>query len=266
VLTKRLIACLDVVNGAVTKAVQFQDNIYVAPAAEVAADLYEQGIDEIIFYDIKASAEKRMIDLDTVRAVAKRVFVPFTVGGGLASLDAMHQALKAGAEKISVDSMAVRNPKIISEGARAFGRQCIVLSMQVKRVSKSAKIPSGFEIAIDGARVFTGMDAVEWAKRGEELGAGEICVNSIDNDGGMAGYDLELLNAIGGAVSVPFIASGGAGTVQHIADCFTQTEATAGIISSMLYSPRAARNYKVSELKAELLARKLPVRPPVELL
>jgi imidazole glycerol-phosphate synthase subunit HisF len=262
-LTNRLIACLDVVKGNVTKAVGFQDNLHVAPAVDVAADLYEQGIDEIIFYDIHASAERRSIDLDTVRGVAKRVFVPFTVGGGLKSLEDMHAALKAGAEKVSVDSMAVRNPHIIAEGAKAFGRQCIVLSMQVKRVPKTAKIPSGFEIAIDGARTFTGLDAVEWAKRGEGLGAGEICVNSIDNDGGMAGYDLELLNAIGGAVRVPFIASGGAGAVSHVAELFRTTESTAAIISSMLYSPRTTRHFTVSEIKAELLAQKLPVRPLV---
>lgn len=149
-LTKRLIACFDVKNRMVTKAHQFQDNIDIAPAEEVAKKIYEEQIDEIIFYDILASAEKRPIDLDMVRRVAREVFVPFTVGGGIRSLNDMFQVLKAGAEKISIDSMAVRNPQIITQGALAFGRQCMVLSMQVKHVGVSDKIPSGYEIAIDG--------------------------------------------------------------------------------------------------------------------
>ena len=170
-LTKRLIACFDVRDNMVTKACRFQDNIDIAPAEEVARKVYSEQIDEIIFYDILASAQRRQIDLDMVKRVAKEVFVPFTVGGGIRTLDDMFQVLKAGAEKISIDSMAVRNPDIITQGARAFGRQCMVLSMQVKRVEKSKTIPSGYEITIDGARVYTGMDAVEWAVKGESLGA-----------------------------------------------------------------------------------------------
>ncbi len=260
-LTKRLIACFDVRNKMVTKAHQFQDNIDIAPAEEVARTIYREQVDEIIFYDILASAEKRPIDLDMVRKVAREVFVPFTVGGGIRSLEDMFQVLKAGAEKISIDSMAVRNPQIIQQGAKAFGRQCMVLSMQVKRVEKSERIPSGYEIAIDGARVFTGMDAVEWARQGEALGAGEICVNSIDNDGTHQGYDLEITKLVSDAVNVPVIASGGAGVPSHLTDVFTKTGASAGIISSMLYSPRIARNYTVQEIKEELLASGIPMRP-----
>lgn len=260
-LTKRLIACFDIRNGMVTKAHQFQDNIDIDTAEAVAKRIYADQIDEIIFYDITASSEKRKIDLDTVRKVAQHVFVPFTVGGGIRSLDDMFEVLKAGAEKISIDSMAVRNPDIIRQGSLAFGRQCIVLSMQVKRVEKTAKIPSGYEIAIDGARVFTGMDAVEWAKRGEALGAGEICVNSIDCDGTHQGYDLEITGLVADAVNIPVIASGGAGTPQHLLDVFSKTGASAGIISSMLYSPRMPRNYSVEEIKEFLVQGGQPIRP-----
>ena len=169
-LANRLIACFDVKDGRVTKAQQFQDNIDVAPAAELAQRLYADQIDEIVFYDILASAQGRAIDLDTVREVAEHVFVPFTVGGGIRDLDDMFTVLKAGAEKISVDSMAVRNPDIIRAGAEAFGSQCIVLSTQVQRVGPSAAIPSGYEVFIDGARTATGMDAIEWVRRGADLG------------------------------------------------------------------------------------------------
>jgi cyclase len=261
VLTKRLIACFDVIAGRVTKAQQFQDNIDVAPAEELAARLYDDQIDEIVFYDITASAEKRKIDLETVRRVAHHVFVPFTVGGGIRSLDDMYDVLKAGAEKISIDSMAVRNPDIIREGAEAFGRQCIVLSTQVKQVGVRADLPSGYEVFIDGARLATGLDALDWVRRGEELGAGEIVVNSIDRDGTASGYDLDITRAVADAVNVPVIASGGAGTVRHIADGLTAGGASAAIISSILYSPRLERNLGVQELKDGLRALDVPMRP-----
>ncbi|MDR0320457.1 MAG: imidazole glycerol phosphate synthase cyclase subunit [Treponema sp.] len=257
-LTKRLIACFDIINGMVTKAVQFQDNINVAPADELAETMYNAQIDELVFYDITASSEKRGIDIETVKKVANRVFIPFTVGGGIKDLNDMYEALKAGAEKISIDSMAVRNPQIISDGAKAFGSQCVVLSTQVKRTKQ---MPSGYEVYIDGARVATGMDALEWIKRGQELGAGEICLNSIDNDGTLSGYDLELMKIAEAAVSVPLIASGGAGAPEHLSDLFTKTEAQAAIISSMLYSPRMERNYSVHELKEFLAKKNVCVRP-----
>ena len=263
-LTKRLIACFDVIDGRVTKAQQFQDNIDVAPAEDLAARLYDDQIDEIVFYDITASAEKRKIDLETVRRVARHVFVPFTVGGGIRSVDDMFEVLKAGAEKISVDSMAVRNPDIIRDGAEAFGRQCIVLSTQVKRVGARPGIPSGYEVFIDGAREATGIDALEWVRRGEELGAGEIVVNGIDRDGTASGYDLEITRAVADAVNVPVIASGGAGDVYHIAAGLTDGGAQAAIISSILYSPRFDRNLGVRELKAGLVEHGVPLRPYLE--
>ncbi|MCL2751898.1 MAG: imidazole glycerol phosphate synthase cyclase subunit [Firmicutes bacterium] len=258
-LTKRLIACFDILNGRVTKAVSFQDNIDVAPASELAEAMYEAQIDELIFYDITASAQRRGIDIETVKSVARRVFIPFTVGGGIGSLGDMYEALKAGAEKISVDSMAVRNPQIISDGAKAFGSQCVVLSTQVKRTYKT---PSGYEVYIDGARLATGMDAVEWIKRGAGAGAGEICVNSIDNDGTLSGYDMDLMRLAQNAVTVPLIASGGAGAPGHLKTLFIETAAQAAIISSMLYSPRLKQNYTVRELKEYLVRHHIHVRPP----
>jgi len=246
-LTKRLIACFDVVNGRVTKAQQFQDNIDVAPASDLAQQLYEDQIDEIVFYDITASAQKRKIDLETVRDVARHVFVPFTVGGGIRSIEDMYEVLKAGAEKISVDSMAVRNPDIIRQGAEAFGRQCVVLSTQVKFVGITPGFPSGYEVLIDGARLATGLDAIDWVRRGEDLGAGEIVVNSIDRDGTASGYDLDITRAVADAVNVPVIASGGAGTVEHIADGLTAGAAQAAINSSILYTPPVERYQGVRE-------------------
>lgn len=261
VLTKRLIACFDVIDGRVTKARRFEDNIDVGAADEIARDVYAGGIDEIIFYDILASAQRRGPDIEAVRRVAQEVFVPFAVGGGVRSIDDMLDVLDAGAEKVSVDSMAVRNPDIIREGALAFGRQAVLLSMQVKRRDASPSLPSGYEIMIDGARTATGMDAVEWAKRGTGLGAGEVCVNSIDCDGTHEGYDLAITKAIADAVDVPVIASGGAGQVSHLVDAFAAADASAAIISSLLYSPRMERNSSVRELKDGLLAAGVPVRP-----
>ena len=256
-LTKRLIACFDIIGGRVTKAVQFQDNIDVAPAEELAETVYGAQIDELIFYDILASAQKRKIDIETVKKVARRVFIPFTVGGGVRDVSDMYETLKAGAEKISVDSMAVRNPKIIGDGAKAFGSQCIVLSTQVKR---SERVPSGYEVYIDGARTATGMDAIEWIRQGQALGAGEICLNSIDHDGTLTGYDLALMTQAEAVVSVPLIASGGAGAPEHLKALFTQTQAQAAIISSMLYSPRMEKNYTVAELKEYLHQNHIPIR------
>ncbi|HLI45180.1 MAG TPA: imidazole glycerol phosphate synthase cyclase subunit [Acidimicrobiales bacterium] len=264
-LTRRLVACFDVRDGRLTKARQFQDNVDVGDPVEFAARLYEDGIDEIVFYDITASSDRRRIDLGTVERVAERVFVPFTVGGGLRSVDDMRAVLKAGAEKVSIDSMAVRDPSLVAAGARAFGSQCVVVSMQVKAVEPSAAIPSGYEIAIDGARHMTGLDAVAWAVRAAELGAGELVVNSIDRDGTQAGYDLEITGMVAAAVNVPVVASGGAGTVRHVAEAFLVADAQAAIVSSMLYSPRLAEHHSVGEMKRELAAiGGVQLRPPEE--
>ncbi len=260
-LTRRLIACFDVVNGNVTKAQQFNDNILVAPAEELAEKVYSDGIDELVFYDIKASAEKRKIDIEMVKKVAAKVFIPFTVGGGIKTLDDMYMTLKAGAEKISIDSMAVRNPDIITEGAKAFGSQCIVLSTQVKKVDVSDKIPSGYEVYIDGARLATGIDALEWVKRGQELGAGEVCLNSIDNDGMVSGYEMSITKIAAEILSIPLIASGGAGEPKHLEDLFINCPAQAAIMSSMLYSPRLPKNFSVFEVKDYLINRGIAMRP-----
>ena len=261
-LTKRLIACFDVRRGRVTKAKQFQDNLDVGDPGEIAAMLYDQGIDEVIYYDIDASVERRPPDPVTVMTVARNLYVPFTVGGGVRTLDDMHQVLDQGAEKVSIDSMAVRSPDLISQGAKAFGCQCVVLSLQAKKVVASEATPSGYEIFIDGARVATGIDAVAWARRGADLGAGEICVNSIDRDGTGEGYELDITGQILDAVDVPVIASGGASTAEHLAAVF-ERGASAGIISSMLYSPRHDTHHTVPELKAELIGLGAHMRPPV---
>lgn len=260
-LTKRLIGCFDVIGDKVTKGYKFQDNFIIDDVVSIAKKVYNQQIDEIIFYDIKASAEKRSIDIKMVESVAKNVFVPFTVGGGIKNLNDMYEVLKAGAEKISVDSMAVRKPTIIAEGARAFGSQCIVLSMQVKKADNNIKFPSGYEIVIDGAATNTGMDAIDWARKGERLGAGEIVVNSVDNDGTHSGYDLEITKIVCDAVNIPVIASGGAGNINHVYDVFTKTDVSACIISSMLYSTRVKNNFTVKEIKEELKRKGVHVRP-----
>ena len=177
----------------------------------MARDYYEQGADELVFYDITASSEGRDIMIDVVKRVAETIFIPFSVGGGIRTLEDMRKVILAGAEKVSVNSGAVENPRIISEGAVAFGSQCVVLGMDVKKVEKSAKIPSGYEIVIHGGRTYMGMDALWWAREAENLGAGEICLNSIDADGTQEGYELELTHLITTSVKIPVIASGGAG-------------------------------------------------------
>jgi cyclase len=260
-ITRKLIACFDIRDGMVTKAHKFQDNIDILPAAEMARRMQADKIDGIVLYDIFASAEKRMIDLDPIRRVASEIDVPFTVGGGIRSIEDMHAVLEAGADKISIDSMAVRNPDLIEQAAKEFGSHSIVLSIQVKRVPFSNKIPSGYEVYIDSARHATGLDAVLWAKRGEELGAGEIVVNSIDMDGTHQGFELQITRAISEAVGVPIVASGGAGKPSHLVDVFLQTDAEYAIISSMLYSPRLPRNYTVKELKEALTKAGIAVEP-----
>lgn len=255
-LTKRLIICLDVRNRKVTKGVKFKGNIDVGDPVELGAKYSAEGVDELVFYDITASAENRPCDLEMVKDIAKHVFIPFAVGGGIRSLDDMHQVLLAGAEKVSVNSLAVLHPEIIEQGAKAFGNQCVVLGMDAKRVGVSEKIPSGYEIYIKGGRAATGLDAVEWAKKAESLGAGEICLNAMDTDGVRDGYELEITDKVAKAVGIPVIASGGAGKPSHIADLFAKTSADAALVASMVHFG----DYTVAEIKNEMSKANIPVR------
>ena len=255
-VTKRIIPCLDVRKGQVTKGIAFQGNANIGDPVDMAHFYYENGADELVFYDITASNEQRDIMINVVSAVANQIFIPFSVGGGLRTLDDMRKVLWAGAEKVSIDSGAVRNPDLIAQGAKAFGSQCIVLSMQVKNVSVSPKIPSGYEIYIDGARRPMGIDAIEWAKKGVELGAGEIVVNSIDQDGTKAGYELKLTKQISETVSVPVIASGGAGHPQHLRDVFVESQADAAIVASITHYGE----FSINSIKNHLAQQDITVR------
>lgn len=235
-LTFRIIPCLDVRNRRVTKGVKFQNNIDLGDPVEMASRYYEDGCDELVVYDITASAERRPIDIGIVREVAAAVRIPFAVGGGISSLEDMRRVLLAGAEKVSVNSLAIANPSIIGEGARAFGAQCIVLGMDPVRTDDLVRFPSGYEVTARGFRVRTGLDAVEWAKRAAGLGAGEIVVNSVDADGTRAGFDLEITRKIADAVSVPVIASGGAGNPAHLVEAWRNGHADAAIVAGMLHT------------------------------
>jgi len=245
-LTFRIIPCLDIRNRRVTKGVKFQNNIDLGDPVEMASRYYEDGCDELVVYDITASAEHRPIDIGIVREVAKVVRIPFAVGGGISSLDDMQRVLLAGAEKISVNSQAVANPGIIGEGARAFGSQCIVLGMDPIATPDRSRFPSGYELTTHGFRVRTGIDAVEWAKRAADLGAGEIVVNSVDADGTRAGFDLEVTRLIADAVGVPVIASGGAGKPEHLADAYRLGHADAAIVAGMIHTG----DYTIRQIKA----------------
>ncbi|TVM16422.1 imidazole glycerol phosphate synthase subunit HisF [Oceanidesulfovibrio indonesiensis] len=255
-LSKRIIPCLDVRNGRLTKGVKFKGNVDIGDPVESAHMYYEEGADEIVFYDITASHEGRNIFLDVVNEVASRIFIPFSVGGGINTLEDMRAVLLAGAEKVSVNSGAVKNPDIISQGAAAFGSQCVVLGMDVKQVEKSEQIPSGYEIVVHGGRKYTGLDAVEWAKTGEALGAGEICLNSIDADGTKDGYELNLTRLIVESVSIPVIASGGAGNPQHMADALTEGKASAALIASIVHYGE----YTIPQIKKEIAAQGVKMR------
>lgn len=234
-LCKRLIPCLDVRNGRLTKGVKFQGNEDIGDPVVTARRYYEQGADEIVFYDITASAEGRGIFLDVVERVAKEIFIPFCVGGGISSVEDMRAVLLAGAEKISLNSAAVKTPELISKGARAFGSQAVVVGMDVKKVEKNPAQPSGYEIVIQGGRTPTGLDALAWAERCESLGAGELCINSIDADGTREGYELTLTRMIADATGVPVIASGGAGKPEHLVEAVTTGHASAALIASMVH-------------------------------
>ena len=246
-------------EGKTTKGIKFKGNIDVGDPVDMAREYYEQGVDELVLYDITASSDKRKIIIDVVSDVAKNIFIPFSVGGGISSLDDMYNVLKAGAEKISVNTAAVLNPGLISEGAKIFGSQCIVLGMDAKKVGKSAEIPSGYEVWINGGRTPMGVDAVEWAQKAQDLGAGEICLNSIDADGTNEGYELKLTFLISGAVNIPVIASGGAGRPEHLRNVFVEANADAALIASMVHY----QHYTVGEIKTYLEQEGVPVRTVV---
>lgn len=252
-LKKRVIVCLDVKDGRTTKGVKFQNNIDIGDPVEMAAEYYRQGVDELVFYDIIASARGRGPILDLISKVASQVFIPFCVGGGINTIDDIRDTILAGAEKVSLNSPAVKNPALITEGARIFGNQCIVLGMDVR---KDPTKPSGYGTTIHGGRVDTGLDALEWAKKGVSLGAGEIVLNSMDADGMKTGYDIELTRMIAEAVPVPVIASGGGGTPQHLADVLTEGKADAALIASMVHS----MGYTVGGIKEDLRKSGIAVR------
>ncbi|MDY6793274.1 MAG: imidazole glycerol phosphate synthase subunit HisF [Thermodesulfobacteriota bacterium] len=255
-LSKRIIPCLDVREGKTTKGIRFKDNIDIGDPVEMARFYYQTGADEIVFYDITASSEKRDIMIDVVRRVADSIFIPFSVGGGIRSVDDMRKVLLAGAEKVSVNSAAVKNPDVIAKGAEAFGSQCIVLGMDVKHVGVKDNIPSGYEIVINGGRTYMGIDALKWAIKAQELGAGEICLNSIDADGTTTGYELDLTSLISGSVEIPVIASGGAGKPEHLKDVLTKGKADAALIASMIHYG----NYTVGQIKSYLAENGVKVR------
>ena len=255
-LSKRIIPCLDVRDGRTTKGVRFKDNVDIGDPVEMARFYYEQGADEIVFYDITASHERRGIMIEVVRRVAETIFIPFSVGGGIRTLEDMRAVLLAGAEKVSVNSAAVLDPGVIARGAEAFGSQCVVLGMDVKRVAPRPEIPSGYEIVINGGRTGMGMDALEWARRAEALGAGEICLNSIDADGTQTGYELDLTALISGAVTIPVIASGGAGRPEHLRDVLTAGKADAALVASMVHYGTCT----IPDLKRYLSGCGIPVR------
>jgi cyclase len=255
-LSKRIIPCLDVRDGRTTKGIKFKNNIDIGDPVQMARYYYEQGADEIVFYDITASSDRRNIMIEVVRQVAREIFIPFSVGGGIRTLDDIREVLLAGAEKVSVNSAAVKNPEIIASGAKAFGSQCIVLGMDVKQVAISEKIPSGYEMVINGGRTHMGIDALWWAQEAVRLGAGEICLNSIDADGTQTGYELKLTKLISEAVPIPVIASGGAGTPDHLYDVLTQGQADAALIASMVHYG----TYSIAEIKDHLQQRGIKMR------
>lgn len=255
-LTKRVISCLDVRDGKLAKSVKFVDTRDIGDPVEKAHEYYEAGLDELVFYDITASHEQRGIFLDVVRRVASQVFIPFSVGGGLSTVADAGAVLEAGAEKVNYNSAAVKRPALLEEASKAFGAQCVVLSMDVARAKVTPELPSGFEVVIHGGRLRQGMCALEWAKQGEELGAGEIVVNSIDADGTREGYDIELTRKISDRVGIPVIASGGGGEVPHLHRVLTEGAADAALVASMLHYG----THTVAEIKNYLAERGLPIR------
>ncbi len=252
-LAKRIIPCLDIKDGRVVKGVNFVNLRDAGDPVEQARLYDEQGADELVFLDISATHEGRKTTLDLVGRVAEAVFMPLTVGGGIRTTEEMHALLLAGADKVSVNSAAVKRPELLSEGAARFGAQCVVLAIDARRTD------SHWEVYVNGGRVPTGLDAVEWASRGVDLGAGEILLTSMDADGTLAGFDLDLTRTVAEAVSVPVIASGGAGKVSHFAEVLTRGKADAALAASLFHDGKL----NVTEVKRELQRQNIPVRKPV---
>ncbi len=256
-LTKRIIPCLDVKGGRVVKGIKFRAHRDAGDPVVLAAFYNEQGADELVFYDITASSDERPIMLDVVRRTAAKLFIPLTVGGGLRNVDDMHRMLEAGADKVSINTAAVLNPDLIAEGARRFGSQCIVLGMDAKRVPDTN--PVRWQVhthtGADGG-YSANIDAIEWAKRAVVLGAGEIVVNSIDADGTKSGYDLELLKAISESVTVPVVASGGAGTPEDLYQAVATGKADAVLAASIFHFGE----YSIRDVKKYLAGKGIPVR------
>lgn len=254
-LAKRIIPCLDINNGRVVKGVHFVNLRDAGDPVEQAKIYNDAGADELVFLDITATHEQRDIVVDVVRRVAREVFMPLTVGGGIRTTDDMRKLMLAGADKVSINSSAVSNPDLLSQGADLFGSQCMVLAIDARLVPGSETNPR-WEVFVAGGRKATGLDAIEWAVRGVEKGAGEILLTSMDADGTLAGYDLELTRQVAEAVPVPVIASGGAGTMQHFADVLTQGKADAALAASLFHDGAMA----IPDLKRYLASRSIPVR------
>jgi imidazole glycerol-phosphate synthase subunit HisF len=253
-LAKRIIPCLDVKDGRVVKGINFVNLRDAGDPVEQARIYDREGADELVFLDISATPEGRRTTAEMVRRVADQVFLPLTVGGGIRTVADMRNILLAGADKVSVNSAAVARPELISEGAERFGSQCIVLAIDARRRD------GGWEVYTHGGRVSTEIDAIEWALRGVALGAGEILLTSMDADGTLAGYDLELTRAISRAVNVPIIASGGAGTLEHFVTVLTEAEADAALAASLFHD----KQITVGEVKRYLMKLGLPIRPILE--
>ncbi len=250
--TKRIIPCLDVKNGRVVKGVNFINFKDAGDPAEVGAAYDKSGADELVFLDITASSDARDTAVEMVRKVAEKVFIPFTVGGGIRTVEDFKAILREGADKVSVNSAAIMNPNLISEAADKFGSQCVVVAIDAKRRADG----KGFTIYKNGGRVDMEIDAVEWAMKAEKLGAGEILLTSMDGDGTKAGYDLELTRAVAENVSIPVIASGGAGTMEHFYDVLTKGKADAALAASLFHY----KELEVQSLKQYLHGRGVPVR------
>ncbi len=255
-LTRRILPCLDIRDGRVVKGVNFLHLRDAGDPLEQARAYEEQGADELVFLDISATPEGRRTTLDLVRQVADQVFMPFTVGGGVRTVEDMRALLLAGADKVSVNTAAVRSPDLLRQGAERFGSQCIVLAIDARRRPQG----SGWQVVIGAGTIPTDLDAVEWAVRGVELGAGEILLTSMDADGTLQGYDLALTRAVAQAVSVPVIASGGAGTKEHFAQVLTEGLAEAALAASLFHDG----HLRIPDLKEYLRQRGIPIRPAVE--